>query len=124
VIKIDDSAKVKFAEIVEHAVNYGLLTQLLSKLEYITNYGTGEGCLWDRTRGGDSLCTFYPDFAPLSLTFVVKGKDPDTGKWEPVMSGGFIYQGPLPERGEQRLDGSAPALCVSLVPGTGWNFHT
>ena len=80
--------------------------QLVDKLEYLAQYGDG-----------NNLVEIYRDFAPNSFEFLMK--HPDGTRW---FNGGLIYSGP-----GQPLNGSAPALTVSLEK-TGyehkWSVHT
>jgi hypothetical protein len=67
-------------------------------------------------------CYLHKDFAPYSFEFTMQRRRPDGG-YEYWFNGGLIYSGP-----GQPLDGSAPALTVSLDPEAGkqhdWSVHT
>ncbi len=94
------------------AAQIGLADQLAKQLDYLHDYGGGEG------REDYCRCDLFEDFAPYSFTFCIyrteEGKEPKF--W---MNGGIIYQGPgCP------ADGSFPSLTVSLAEGTGWFLHT
>lgn len=75
-------------------------------LDYLSNYGDGT-----------NTCELHHDFAPHSFAFLMRRAG---GKaW---FNGGLIYSGP-----GQPLDGSFPALTVSIEPtGTDhkWSVHT
>lgn len=95
-----------FLTVLEWAVKNNCAKQLIDRLEYLCGYGNGDNCVH-----------IYRDFAPNSFEFLMHR--PDGTRW---FNGGLIYSGP-----GQTLDGSAPALTVSLSP-TGsehnWSVHT
>jgi hypothetical protein len=73
---------------------------------------------------GDTLAVIGADFAAHSLRFAImeSGHAETRGSSRCVYNGGFIYEGP-----DQPLDGSFPALTVSLSshPNThSWSIHT
>ncbi len=72
--------------------------------------------------GKESRCLLFPDFAPHSFAFAIEVRV-ESGEWRRWLHGGLIYSGP-----GQPLDGSFPALCVSIGPNTGrhhdWTIHT
>lgn len=75
---------------------------------------------------GDQICVISKDFAPHSLRFFgVYGTASNPKGWQRgpgFHNGGFIYDGP-----GQPLDGSAPALTVSIGDQPAkhsWGIHT
>lgn len=61
----------------------------------------------------------FKDFAKWSFVWSIERREKD-GTWKQLYNGGLIYSGPT-----QKLDGSAPAFCVSLGdPEEGWSIHT
>lgn len=104
-----------FFKVVAFAKSVDALDQLGQSLEYLATYG--------QAGGNVTRCKLYTDFARHSFGFTVERFQPETG-WKPWMSGGLIYEGP-----DQPLDGSAPALCVSLHKRSAksphsWTTHT
>ena len=95
-----------FLQVLQFAAQNDCAKQLADKLEYLAQYGDG-----------NNLCEIHRDHAPNSFAFLMR--HPDGRVW---FNGGLIYSGP-----GQPLDGSAPALTVSLEP-TGhehkWSVHT
>jgi hypothetical protein len=93
-------------EVLKWAAENNCAQALTDKFEYLAQYGTGE-----------CIAEIYRDFAPNSFVFLMKRADGTV--W---FHGGLIYSGP-----GQPLDGSAPALTVSLDK-TGhehrWSVHT
>ena len=102
---IDFKAPDHFLQVLKFAASVGAADKLIERLDYLANYA-----------GGDNMCELYNDWAPHSFEFVMKR--PDGSRW---FNGGLIYSGP-----GQQLDGSAPALTVSLSQqqGHGWSVHT
>ena len=95
-----------FLKVLEFAVQANATKELADKLKYLSDYG-----------GGGNMCRLFRDWAPNSFTFNIT--KPDGQFW---FNGGLIYSGP-----GQPLDGSAPALTVSLGADTGkhnWSVHT
>jgi hypothetical protein len=92
-----------------HSVN--AQPALQTQLNYLAGYGDG-----------NNICELYKDFAPHSFQFLMK--HPDGSNW---FNGGLIYNGP-----GVRLDGSFPALTVSLdtlnpdydTEAHNWSVHT
>ena len=95
-----------FLTVLTWAAEHGCAKRLVDKLEYLCGYGNGDNCVH-----------IHRDFAPNSFEFLMHRADGT--RW---FNGGLIYSGP-----GQALDGSAPALTVSLSP-TGsehnWSVHT
>lgn len=92
--------------VLKFAADNNCAKALVDQLEYLSHYGDM-----------NNICEIHPDFAPNSFAFAMLR--PDRTFW---FSGGLIYSGP-----GQALDGSPPALTVSLSP-TGnehnWSVHT
>lgn len=109
---IDPSQMERLEEIREFARQMGLSDQLNKKLSFLDSRES-----W----GKRTQCVLNWDFAPHSFSFC-HYLLPDvtrSGKREPMLNGGLIYQGPgCP------ADGSFPSLTVSLASGTGWFCHT
>lgn len=96
-----------FTQVVEFAINAGCAAKLFDRLAYLANYGGNPEY---------TVCTLGYDFAPHSFRFTIERNG---NRW---FNGGLIYSGPT-----QALDGSFPALTVSLEPGDGshqWSVHT
>lgn len=102
---IDFKAPDHFVKVLRFAVSVGAADKLVERLDYLANYGDGT-----------NTCELHNDWAPHSFEFVMKRADGT--RW---FNGGLIYSGP-----GQPLDGSAPALTVSLSKGDGhgWSVHT
>lgn len=104
-------AKVrKFAKKVEAA------DKLQKQLDYLANYA----CQKDPRK---TICDLIQDFAPYSFRFTMRRMRADEGGYDDWFEGGLLYSGP-----RQLLDGSFPALSVSLDPDDGkthnWSVHT
>jgi hypothetical protein len=103
---IDFKTPDHFLAVLQWAVANNCAKQLTERLDYLANYGDG-----------NNVVELYADFAPQSFEFLMK--KPDGSRW---FNGGLIYSGP-----GQPLDGSSPALTVSLEK-TGhehkWSVHT
>ena len=95
----------RFLEVLTWAVANNCAEKLVERLNYLAAYGNG-----------DNRCEIHNDWAPQSFAFMMC--HPNGRHW---FNGGLIYSGP-----GQRLDGSAPALTVSLnsEPGHSWSVHT
>lgn len=109
-----------FLEQVKFAIEANLLDQLLGQLNYLGTYANGEGGSYDTRKGKNTICELYEDFAKHSFAFnMFRQSDPEA-KPESWFIGGLIYEGP-----DQPLDGSFPALTVSVgKPKIGWGVHT
>ena len=110
-----------YDKVIDFATKSGQLDKLQRELDYLDNYGIGEGEPKDKTR-----CDLYRDFAPQSFYFVLymkqrvtTGESPkdDYVKW---FNGGLIYHGKHDNGG----DGGFPTLSVNLTPQYGWSIHT
>lgn len=127
---VDESARERFLEVMKFAAENNLLTNLIGQLSYLNDYANREGCTYDKSRAKNTRCTLYNDFAPMSFRIEMEkchkwSDNPELmaklgGKWEHFFVGGLIYSGP-----DQPLNGTAPALTVSLDPRkVGWSIHT
>ena len=97
----------------------GLWKQLRGQLEYLRDYATGEGALYDKAKGCNTRCVLFPDFAPHSFNIWMQKREPGDSDWRHFFRGGLIYQGPT-----SPANGGAPSFTVSLVKGTGWFVNT
>jgi len=97
--------KQHFQTVARQVISLGLFSKFKIDLNRLCDLG----------RHGCDL-RIHSDFAPLSFTFCLFNRE---GRF--IYNGGFIYSGP-----DQPLDGSFPALCVSLdnEHRVGWSIHT
>jgi hypothetical protein len=95
----------------------GAHDRLHKQLDYLARYA----CPAEDAQ--KTICDLYKDFAPNSFGFTMRRRNQETGGYDYWFNGGLIYSGP-----GQPLDGSAPALTVSLDPEAGkqhdWSIHT
>lgn len=95
-----------------YARERGIEADLDEKLAWLGDYA----CHGDAEK---TRCELFADWAPHSFEFVMYRRR-DNGEYTRWFNGGLIYSGPT-----QPLDGSAPALTVSLAPAReGWSVHT
>lgn len=117
---IDPGCQDHFAHVMQYAAKRNLLTGkygLLDQLHYLGHYAEQRA----KQEQWEIRTTLYWDFAPQSFRFNVEiQKNEPEAKWQQFLNGGLIYSGP-----DQPLDGSFPALTVSLAdPHEGWSTHT
>ena len=105
--------------VLDFARQSGLRSQLADRFRYLGQYATRAGCMYDKTRGMNTQCILYKDFAPYSFRFVMQCKETPDASWEFWFEGGLIYQGPT-----SPANGGAPSFTVSLAEGSGWFIHT
>jgi hypothetical protein len=86
---------------------------LEENLTYLATYA-------DHDNNGRTRCLLYPDFAPLSLAFVMEVRDKETGEYKRWFNGGLIYHGPVDGYGS----GSGPTFSCTVNPTHGWSVHT
>lgn len=94
-----------FIEVIRFAFAVDALDKFRERLDYLNQYADGR-----------CNCHLHKDFAPHSFEFVMHREDGT--RW---FNGGLIYSGP-----GQPMDGSAPAMTVSLSRESGhnWGVHT
>lgn len=112
----EENTQARFLEAMKFAAENNCLNELISQLNYLNTYADAR-----KSEGFETECILYKDFAPLSFTFQMRKRWRD-GTLENWFHGGLIYSGP-----GQPLDGSAPALTVSLEKSTNkhtWSVHT
>jgi hypothetical protein len=101
----------------EFAKQVGAMDKLQEQLDYLGGYACHDDPKKEKTR-----CELCKDFAPYSFRFYMYRKNKE-GKYEEWFNCGLIYSGP-----RQPLNGSRPALTVSLDPEEGkthgWSVHT
>lgn len=116
----NDGCREYFQAVVNKAKALRILPLLIRRLEWLGKYAVHPDSTDERERSHQTRCCLYGDFASLSFTFAMEHRYSDSEPWKFWFNGGLIYQGP-----GQPLDGSFPALTVSLSPPKqGWSVHT
>jgi hypothetical protein len=106
-----------FNKVKAFAEQVGAMDRLQRQLDYLGKYACHNG------DDHKTRCDLWVDSAPYSFTFTMMRRNEKTGGYENWFNGGLIYSGP-----GQPLNGSFPALVVSLDPEAGkehsWSVHT
>jgi hypothetical protein len=102
-----------FHEVIVFADHVGARDRLQRQLDRLAAFSGDEST---------TRCLLHRDFAAHSFAFLIETRSAD-GSWRTWFNGGLIYSGP-----GQPLDGSFPALTVSLDRASGvehdWSIHT
>ena len=112
---VAEACKEYFDSVEGFAKQVGAKQKLQESLDYLGGYACHD-------TSEDTKVILFKDFAPNSFAFTMYKKQSD-GEYKYWFNGGLIYSGP-----GQPLDGSFPALTVSIDPNNGkahdWSVHT
>jgi hypothetical protein len=103
-----------YKKVVEEAKERGLYDALKEQLDYLNTFACPDD---DKLR---TRCLLFPDFAPLSFTFMMQMRNAETGEYEDWFNGGLIfYEG-------KESGAGAPQLSVTLSgrSDSRWEVHT
>jgi hypothetical protein len=129
---IHEDTTASLLKAMEFAVNAGLINNFLAKLNYLSGYANGPGCIYSpvslpmapgqrqEQTGRNTRCTLYTDRQLLSFSFVIQSTEDYGQTWKHHTTGGLIYFG-SPDVNEAR----EAALKAGDVGVTiGWSTHT